>query len=39
VKYLSQEEVERQDLERLSFFNVNAQNDADRAMPLVAHGH
>ena len=39
VNYLSQSEVEERDPERLSFFNVNTQEDLDRALSLVGEEH
>ncbi len=39
VKVLSQDEVEEHDPQRLSFFNVNTQQDLDRALALAAQGH
>ena len=39
VKYLPQRAVERRDPEHLSFFNVNTQEDLDRALALVAKGY
>ena len=38
VRYLAQEEVEKFDPDRLSFFNINTQDDLDRALALVAQG-
>ena len=39
VNYLPQQEVDRLDPDHLSFFNVNTQEDLDRAHALVAQGH
>ena len=39
VDYVSQEDVEKRDPDHLSFFNVNTQEDLDRALSLVADGH
>ena len=39
VKLVSQPEVERLDPEHLSFFNINTQEDLDRALELVTDGH
>ncbi|MBM3934770.1 MAG: molybdenum cofactor guanylyltransferase [SAR202 cluster bacterium] len=38
VRYVAQSEVEQIDPERLSFFNVNTQEDLDRAVALAAAG-
>ena len=38
VSLVPQEAVERLDPERLSFFNVNTQEDLDQALALVAQG-
>ena len=38
VRYLSQEEIERLDPDHLSFFNVNTQEDLDRALALATKG-
>ena len=39
VKFVPEEEIERLDPGRLSFFNVNTQEDLDRALGLVAQGY
>ena len=39
VNVVPEEQVEKLDPERLSFFNVNTQQDLDRALDLVAQGH
>ena len=39
VNVVAEEQVEKRDPERLSFFNVNTQRDLDRALDLVAQGH
>ena len=39
VSYVSQNEVEDDDPDHLSFFNVNTQEDLDRAHSLVADGY
>ena len=39
VKLVSQPEVERLDPDCLSFFNINTQEDLDRALALVTDGH
>jgi molybdopterin-guanine dinucleotide biosynthesis protein A len=39
VRYITESEVDRLDPGRLSFFNVNTQDDLDRAKSLVAAGH
>ena len=36
VRYIAEDEVDRLDPSRLSFFNVNTQDDLDRAKSLVA---
>ena len=38
VRFVSEEEVDRLDPEHLSFFNINTQQDLDRAAVLVDHG-
>ena len=38
VNYLAQDAIERIDPEHLSFFNVNTQQDLDRALALAAEG-
>ena len=38
VNVVPEEQVEKLDPERLSFFNVNTQQDLDRALDLVAQG-
>ena len=38
VRYISETELDRLDPERLSFFNVNTQEDLDRANALAAEG-
>ena len=38
VRYVSQDEVDTFDPEHLSFFNVNTQDDLDRAVALAADG-
>ncbi len=38
VRYVPQEAIEKLDPERLSFFNVNTQEDLDRALSLAAQG-
>lgn len=38
VKLVPEEDVTRLDPERLSFFNVNTQDDLDRALALAAQG-
>ncbi|MCI0440154.1 MAG: molybdenum cofactor guanylyltransferase [Chloroflexi bacterium] len=38
VRLVSQEDIEKLDPERLSFFNVNTQEDLDRALALAAQG-
>ena len=38
VRFVSEEEVDRLDPEHLSFFNINTQQDLDRAAGLVGHG-
>jgi molybdopterin-guanine dinucleotide biosynthesis protein A len=38
VDFLSESEFEREDPQRLSFFNVNTQDDLDRALSLVEAG-
>jgi molybdopterin-guanine dinucleotide biosynthesis protein A len=39
VRYITEDEVNLLDPDRLSFFNVNTQDDLDRAKALVAAGH
>ena len=39
VNFIPQAEVEKRDPEHLSFFNVNTQQDLDRALALVEAGH
>ena len=39
VNIVPEDQVEKLDPERLSFFNVNTQQDLDRALDLVAQGH
>ena len=39
VRYITEDEVDLLDPGRLSFFNVNTQDDLDRAKSLVAAGH
>ena len=39
VKALPEEEVDTVDPEHLSFFNINTQQELDRALALVAQGH
>jgi molybdopterin-guanine dinucleotide biosynthesis protein A len=39
VRYITEDEVDLLDPGRLSFFNVNTQDDLDRAKSLVAEGH
>lgn len=39
VNVVPEDRVEELDPERLSFFNVNTQQDLDRALDLVAQGH
>ena len=39
VSYVAQSEVERFDPEHLSFFNVNTEQDLERAVQLAAEGH
>ncbi len=39
VKFVSEEEVTALDPEHLSFFNINTQEDLDRATTLIAEGH
>lgn len=36
VRYIAEDEIDRLDPDRLSFFNVNTQDDLDRAKSLVA---
>ena len=38
VKFVPEEEVDRLDPDHLCFFNVNTQQDLDRALSLVAEG-
>ena len=38
VRYVAEEELDSTDPERLSFFNVNTQEDLDRARQLAAQG-
>jgi len=38
VKYVEEDEINRFDPEHLSFFNVNSQDDLERARKLVAEG-
>ena len=38
TNYLTQRQLEEKDPEHLSFFNVNTQNDLDRALSLAAQG-
>ena len=38
VRFVSEEEVDRLDPEHLSFFNINTQQDLDRAAVLVERG-
>ncbi|MGH2541991.1 MAG: molybdenum cofactor guanylyltransferase [Ardenticatenaceae bacterium] len=38
VRYVPEEDVEKHDPERLSFFNVNTQEDLERALSLAARG-
>jgi molybdopterin-guanine dinucleotide biosynthesis protein A len=39
VNYVPQTEVDKRDPEHLSFFNVNTQQDLDRALSLVEEGY
>ena len=39
VRYITEDEVNLLDPDHLSFFNVNTQDDLDRAKALVAAGH
>ena len=39
VRTVPQEDVDRLDPGRLSFFNVNTQAELDRALALAAQGH
>ena len=39
VKFVPQDDVERLDPDHLSFFNINTQEDLDRALVLAAKGH
>ena len=39
VRFVREEEIERLDPGKLSFFNINTQQDLDRALELIAQGH
>ena len=39
VKFVPEEDVDRLDPDRLSFFNINTEKDLQRALALVSDGH